>query len=96
MSTGYDSDDVTGSDDANIDAANQALITSLSGPQSVSSDAGSVTSHPITGIIDAANYLAGLAAAKTRRLGIRYTHLRPGGTVQGRRKDPRWRDGPEI
>lgn len=80
---------------ANAETMVTSLVDSMSGPLRVTSDAGSVEQHPITGMIAAANYLAGLVAAQSKNLGIRYTRLRPGGTVQGSRRDPLWRDGPE-
>lgn len=79
------------------DAANalQQVIANLSGPQSVSSDAGTVTSQPIPDQIQAANYLAGIAAATTRGRGLRFNTLRPGGTVQGVRRYPQLGNGRE-
>lgn len=72
------------------------IAVSGTGPLSVSGDAGSVTQRPARDLIDAANYLAGICAAKTQRLGVRYTHLRPGATVSGlRRRLPRWDKGYE-
>lgn len=80
----------------NFTKAENALINSLTGPLSVSGDAGSVTQRSARDMIDAANYLAGLCAMKTKRLGIRYTRLNPGGTVRGIPwNTPRWKDGPE-
>jgi hypothetical protein len=63
------------------------------GPRRVQTDAGMVEQQPIADLIAAANYLAGVCAANTRTLGVRYTRLRPGATVQGWRGGPRWRDG---
>ena len=69
------------------------LTTAALGPRRVETDAGMVEQQPVSDLIAASNYLAGICAAQTRRLGVRYTHLRPGATVQGWRGGPRWRDG---
>jgi hypothetical protein len=62
------------------------IATSGIGPQSVSGDAGSVTNYPIRDMIAAANYLYGLAAARTPRRGVMFSRLIPDATVQGPRR----------
>jgi len=79
-----------------IDDANNALssvISNLSGPASVSSDAGTVQQHSIPDQIEAANYLAGIAAANSRRRGLRFNRLVPDGTVHTPWRWPHWTDG---
>ena len=80
----------TTQDEATVQAA---LIASTQGPLSIKTDAGEVVQRGSADLIAAANYLAGLVAMNTRRLGVRYTQLKPGATVQGWRGGPRWRDG---
>ena len=82
-------------DVANLATVQESLVTSLGGPLKVQGDAGMVEARPASDMIMAANYLAGIVAAQTRRLGVRYARLRPGATVQGARNYPRWRDGAE-
>ena len=77
----------------NQDALTTQIVNSATGPLIVKGDAGEVTQRSTQDLIAAANYLAGLCAAKTRRLGIRYTRLIPDGTVRTRYCSPRWRDG---
>lgn len=80
----------------NFSQASSAIASSVIGPITVSGDAGSVTQRSAADMILAANYLAGLCAAKTKRLGVRYTHLRPDATVNLRTRFPRWSDRGEI
>lgn len=80
----------------NAATALSAVLSNLSGPQSVSGDAGTVQSHSIPDQIMAANYLAGAAAAGNRRRGLRFNALVPDGTVHVRWKTPRWGNGREF
>ena len=73
-----------------------AVLSNLSGPQSVSGDAGTVTSQSIPAQIQAANYLAGIAAAGNRNRGLRFNRLIPDGTVHVRWRTPRWGNGREF
>lgn len=93
-SPSYGLDGPTYTQVANEQAATNALVNAVSGPASVSGDAGTVTQHPIPSLIQANNYLAGIVAAQTRRLGVRYTKLRPDGTAHVRWRWPRYGDGP--
>lgn len=80
----------------NANKAIDSLLKTMTGYQSVTGDAGSVTTHPVSGLIAATNYLYGICAMNTKNLGVRYTHLRPGSTVSGlRRNTPRWDKGYE-
>jgi hypothetical protein len=66
-------------------AANDALISALTSPASVSSDAGSVTQRSVDDLIRARNYLAGACAAAQGRSGLRFTRLVPDGAVNAHR-----------
>lgn len=72
------------------------IAVGATGPLSVSGDAGSVTQRPTMDLILAANYLAGICASQTRRLGVRYTHLRPAGTVLLRSRAEQQNRGFEV
>jgi hypothetical protein len=88
MSTG----ETPPSPDQETSDAIQAALNAISviassgvGPLTVTGDAGSVTQRSAKDLIAIANYLAAIAAASTRRLGVRYTRLIPDSTVQGPR-----------
>lgn len=76
----------------NAETVINEIVTGAVGPLSVSGDAGTVTMRPTRELIDAANYLAGICASRTKRLGVRYTHLTPDGTVHVRFRNPRLRE----
>lgn len=80
----------------NFDNAVSRIAVSGIGPLEVEGDAGRVKQRPMMDLIAAANYLAGICAAKTPNLGVRYRQLIPGGTVQARFRTPRFRDGGEV
>lgn len=63
------------------DAANDALIAALAGPKRVSSDAGEVEQHSVADIIKAIQFLNGQCAGSGPRRGIRFTKIKPEGTV---------------
>ncbi len=75
-------------------AAEAAIIAALSGPQSVSGDAGSVTNRSIDDLIKAANYLRGVDAANSPSRGLRFSRMIPDGTVDGRRARRHFNKGP--
>jgi hypothetical protein len=62
--------------------SSNAIAAALGGPQSVTSDAGSVTQYGLGDLIAADKYLASRCAATSKRRGLRYTRLIPDGTVQ--------------
>lgn len=74
----------------NVQAAEDALLASLSTPAMVQGDAGTVQSRSISDLIAARNYLAAVCAASQGRSGLRFSRLIPDGTVQRRWRD-RWR-----
>ncbi len=77
----------------NAKTVQDAIVGSVTGPQSIRTDAGEVTQRSAMDLITASNYLAGLCAANTRRLGVRYTRLLPDATVHSHLRWPRWQDG---
>lgn len=62
---------------SDLDNAAAALAKSLTQPAKASGDQGSMEARSIPDLIMAHRYLAGLAAAKTGRKGVRYTRLIP-------------------
>ena len=62
----------------------EVLQTAASGPESVSTDAGTVKQFSLADIIAAHKYLSQVEAAQqtNRGTGLRFAQLIPGGTVQ--------------
>lgn len=62
--------------------AKAALVEAISGPSSVTTDAGTVAQHSLTEMLDAARALGADCAAKKPGRGLRFTRLVPPGAVQ--------------
>ena len=79
-----------------VTAANDALIAALTGPLKVSGDAGSVEQRSVSELIQAANYLAGVCAARSGNgaRGLRFSRMIPDGTVDGCRGRGSFNRGP--
>jgi hypothetical protein len=62
----------------------EVLVTAASGPESVTTDAGSVRQFSLADIIAAHKYLSSVQASQQqpRTSGLRFSQLIPGGTVQ--------------
>jgi hypothetical protein len=67
----------------NVDAINAALLTAVTAPSYIQTDAGTVSQHSLPDLIKVASYLAGTCAGSNKRQGLRFSQLIPGGTVQG-------------
>ena len=65
----------------NSTAAEAALVAAMTGPKSVSSDAGTVEQQPLADLIAADKYLSAKCAASSTRRGLRITQLVPPGAV---------------
>ena len=59
----------------------QAIADALSGPQSVSGDAGSATSYSLKELMAMKSFLAGQTAGRKSNRGLRFTKLIPDGTT---------------
>ena len=58
-----------------------AIEDAAQGPARARGDQGEMQQHNLKDLIEADRYLAGKRAAAARRLGIRFLHLQPPGTV---------------
>ncbi len=61
--------------DADLEAIDAALIDNAQGPQSVTTDAGTVVQHSLADQIELDAYLNQKAAASKRGRGLRFTKL---------------------
>jgi hypothetical protein len=61
------------------DELENAIKENAQGPAKASGDSGSIEQHPLKDQIEADRYLASKSAAKTKKLGLKFTKLVPPG-----------------
>lgn len=73
------------------DAVTQSLIDSVSGPQYIQTDAGSVHQHNVKDLLAAISYLSGTCAGASVRRGLRFNRLIPDGPIHAPGRRRHWR-----